>query len=396
MVDVAEKKLAFNSLERESLICARCGYCRTVCPIYQTVGWESASPRGKISLARQIFALDQKDRMTDEFVQRLSQCTLCGACAHACSTDIDTQRLWKELRERIAAEGKSPQGYQVLRKNLLNNKNITTNSNSERLDWAEDLDDAEQLQARDGADVCYFVGCVSSFFPQASEIAVAVSEILTAANINFTTLGGDEWCCGFPLFGCGYADDGRKFVSHNVQRIKDLGIHTIIASCPSCYHVWKNDAADFLEGYELNVFHATEFIALLIRNKQIKLKEMNDVITYHDPCDLGRNSGIFQAPRDIIQSIPGATFIELKHNQMNSLCCGGGGNLQSVDPELTNTISNIRTQEIKESGASIVVSACQQCMKILNIAVRKAGLPVKVMDICQLVLKQMVRSRKVD
>jgi Fe-S oxidoreductase len=381
----------YTTLEKESLICARCGYCRNACPVYQTIGWESATPRGKISLARQIFALDNKEKMTDEFVQRVSQCTLCGACAHECATDIDTQRLWIELRQRIATTGKAPKGYDVLRKNLQANKNITTTGNDERLDWAQDLDNADHLKSRIGADVCYFVGCVSSFFPQASEIAVAVSEILTAANINFTTLGGEEWCCGFPLRGCGFVDDGRQFIKHNVQRIKELGIHTIVASCPSCYHVWKKDADEYLDGYELNVFHITEFIALLIQNKQIRLKAMHETITYHDPCDLGRNSGVFQPPRYIIQNIPDVTLVELKHNQMKSLCCGGGGNLQSVDPELTNAISATRTQEIRESGASVIVSACQQCMKILSISVRKAGLPVKVMDICQLVLKQMVR-----
>jgi len=392
---MSENNLDYSTLEKESLICARCGYCRNVCPIYQVVGWESATPRGKISLAREIFALDHDEQMTDEFVHRVSQCTLCGACAHECSTDIDTRRLWVELRERIAAMGKSPKGYENLRKNLLANKNITTTGNDERLDWADDLDDPARLQPRNDADVCYFVGCVSSFFPQASEIAMAVAEILTTANINFTTLGGDEWCCGFPLSGSGFAEDGREFIRHNVERIKDLGIHTVIASCPSCYHVWKVDAAESLEGYELNVYHVTEYLAMLIRDKQIRLKEMNDVITYHDPCDLGRNSGIFQAPRDIIQSIPGATFVELKHNRMDALCCGGGGNLQSVDQELTSAISAMRVQEIKESGASIVVSACQQCMKILSVAVRKAGLPVKVMDLSQLVLKLLVPT-KVD
>lgn len=389
-----DQKFNYSTLEKEALICARCGYCRNACPIYQVIGWESATPRGKISLAREIFALDQEEQMTDEFVQRLSQCTLCGACADSCSTDIDTRRLWIELRERIAKKGKAPKGYQALRHNLIANKNITTNGNAERLDWAQDLDDPEQLKPHSGAEVCYFVGCVSSFFPQASEIAVAVSEILSAAKINFTTLGGDEWCCGFPLSGCGFAEDAREFIRHNVERIKDLGIHTIIASCPSCHHVWKHDAAEFLEGYELNVFHTTEYLARLIRDKRIRLKRMQEKITYHDPCDLGRNGGIFEAPREIIQSIPGVTLVELKHNRMKSLCCGGGGNLQSADPELTNAISVTRVQEIRESGASIVVSACQQCMKILSIAARKAGLPVKVMDINQLIRRVLITSEE--
>ncbi len=384
------KNYTYSTLEKEALICARCGYCRNVCPIYQIIGWESATPRGKISLSRQIFSLNYQKHLTEEFIHRLSQCTLCGACGHECPTDIDTRRLWVEIRERIAKMGKAPKGYQELHKNLITNKNITKFDNDERLDWADDLDDPESLEPRDDAEVCYFVGCVSSFYPLASEIALAVSEILTAAQINFTTLGGEEWCCGFPLQGSGFVEDGQQFIRHNVQRIKELGIHTVVMSCPSCHHVWKHAAAEFLEGYDLEVFHMTEYISHLIRTERIQLKELRETITYHDPCDLGRNSGIFDLPRDIIQSIPGATFIELEHNRMQSLCCGGGGNLQSADPDLTTAISALRAQEVKESGASVLVSACQQCTKILSIAVRKAKLPVKVMDINQLILKVMI------
>lgn len=388
------KHYTYSTLENESLICARCGYCRNVCPIYQTIGWESATPRGKISLARQIFCLDDKTNLSEDFVHRLSQCTLCGACGHACSTDIDTRRLWIELRERMAKMGKSPKGYKELHKNLLNNKNITSFENDERLDWAEDLDDPDPLAPRQDADVCYFVGCVSSFYPQASEIALAVSEILTDAGINFTTLGGKEWCCGFPLIGGGFIEDANRFIQHNVEHIKELGIHTIVTSCPSCLHVWNHGAKDFIGNYKLTVYHITEYIAELIRAGRLKLKRLETTITYHDPCDLGRNSGIFDPPREIIRSIPGVSFVELQHNKMNSLCCGGGGNLQSADPDLTNEISALRIKEVKDSGASILVSACQQCSKILSIAARKEQLPIKVMDINQLILQTMIPSQE--
>ena len=174
-------------------------------------------------------------------------------------------------------------------------------------------------------------------------------------------MGGDEWCCGFPLMASGSANDALQFMKHNVEVIKALGIHTILASCPSCHHVWKETASKFLDGYELKVFHTTEYFAMLIREGRIRLGEMQAKITYHDPCDLGRNHGIFQEPREIIQAIPGVEFVELKRNRMQSLCCGGGGNLQSVDADLAAAITAMRVQDIKESGAEIVVTACQQC-----------------------------------
>ena len=386
---MTDHRKPYKTLDQEALICARCGYCRGVCPVYQAIGWESASPRGKVSIARQIFALKDDKKMTDEYVHRVTQCTLCGACAHACSTDIDLRRLYMDLRERMAGLNKSPKGYTALQAHLAANHNITTFNNKDRLDWAQDIDDPEQLEPREGADVCYFVGCVSSFFPQASEVALSVSEILTEAGVDFTTLGGDEWCCGFPLLASGRMDEARKFMKHNVERIKALGIHTIMASCPSCTHVWKQDAGEYLEGYALEILHATEYIARLIHEGKLMPGEMQAKITYHDPCDLGRNGGIFQAPRDIIKAIPGVEFIELPHNRMEALCCGGGGNLQSVDAQLAGAIAARRVQEITESGADIVVSACQQCEQMLSASIRKAGLKTRVMDLSQLILETL-------
>jgi Fe-S oxidoreductase len=379
----------YKTLEQEALICARCGYCRGVCPVYQTVGWESAGPRGKLSIARQVFALKDKDKFTDEYVNRLTQCTLCGACAQACSTEIDLRRLYIDLRGRITEMGKSPKGYVALQANLAANHNITAFNNKDRLDWAQDVDDPEQLEVREGAEVCYFVGCVSSFLPQASEVALSVSGILTKAKINFTTLGGNEWCCGFPLLASGRADDAREFMKHNAEGIKALGIHTIIASCPSCAHVWKHSAAGFLDGYKLEILHTTEYFARLIREGKLPMGEMQVKVTYHDPCDLGRNGGVFQPPRDIIKAIPGVEFVELKHNRLQSLCCGGGGNLQAVDNDLANAIAAVRVEEIKETGADIVVSACQQCEQMFTAAIRKTGLSVRVMDLSQLILEAL-------
>ena len=379
----------YSSLAKETQICARCGYCRSVCPVYRSVGWESASPRGKLSLARQIFALKDQEKMSDEYVHRVSQCTLCGACAQACSTDIDLRRMYLDLRERIAKTGRAPKGYSTLGANLKQHKNITTFDNKERLDWAENADDPERLQPRAGADVCYFVGCVSSFFPQAQENALSVAEIFNAADIDYTSLGGEEWCCGFPLLGSGLVDDAREFMKHNVERIKAMKIHTLVASCPSCRHVWLHDYAPFLGDYPLAIYHTTEYFARLIQEGKLKLAEMEARITYHDPCDLGRNGGIFDAPRDIISAIPGVQLVELENKRMQSLCCGGGGNLQSVDAKLAGDIAAMRVEEIKKTGAKIVVSACQQCEQMLSAAVRKAGLKVRVLDISQLILEAL-------
>ena len=181
----------------------------------------------------------------------------------------------------------------------------------------------------------------------------------------------------------------QQFIEHNAAKIKELGIHTLVASCASCYHVWKHDSLKQLEGYDLEVLHTTEYLLRLIKEGRIHLDEVEEVVAYHDPCDLGRNSGVYDAPREIIRSIPGARLVELRHNRADALCCGGGGNLQSIDPELVQEITRIRVEEIRESGATVLVSACQQCEQVISVAVRKAGLPVRVLDVSQLILEAM-------
>lgn len=383
-----ENQSFFTSLEREALICGRCGCCRSSCPVYQLVGWESASPRGKITLAKEIFAKKNQAVLSQEFIERMAQCTLCGACAEACSTGIDTVSFWLELRERIASLGKAPQAYTALRDNVLANKNISTFSNQDRLEWAEELDEEpEGLELKAGAEVCYFVGCVSSFFPQSAQVPLAVTQLLMQAGIDFTTMGGEEWCCGFPMLRAGFGRDAKKLARHNVTKLKGLGIHTLIASCASCYHVWRYDYRRELGGYELEILHTSEYLGRLVREGRLRPQELEAVVTYHDPCDLGRNSGVYDAPRQTIKSIPGVELVEMDHHREEAICCGGGGNLQSVDPELAARIAELRVAEVKETGASIVVSACQQCEQMLAAAVRQAGLPVRVMDISELLLE---------
>ena len=206
------------------------------------------------------------------------------------------------------------------------------------------------------------------------------------AGVDFTTLGGEEWCCGFPLLSTGFVDDAREFAGHNVARVKELGIHTLIASCASCYHVWKHDYQSELDGYDLEILHTSEYLARLVREGRLEPQPLDEVVTYHDPCDLGRNSGVFKAPREIIRSIPGVRFVELEHSGTDSQCCGGGGDLQSVDPDLTTGIARLRVEEIKATGATVVVSACQQCEQMLSAAIRKEGLSVRVLDVSELLL----------
>jgi Fe-S oxidoreductase len=284
--------------------------------------------------------------------------------------------------------------------------NITGDDNSNRLIWSQNLEHIPPgLEGKQGAETIYFVGCVASFFPRTYRVPQALASILERSGTDFTTLGGQEWCCGYPLLAMGRLEEARTLIQHNVAQAKELGASRVTFACPSCYHMWKFIYPDVLGEDDslagLQVLHATELLDELIAQEAIELGELPLQVTYHDPCDLGRKSGVYEAPRRVLRSIPGLTFVEMSSSGQISECCGGGGNLESFDPDLSGAIAARRIQQAAETGAreveaQVVASACQQCERTLTSAVRRheeaKRARMRVMDITELVWKAIVEA----
>jgi heterodisulfide reductase subunit D len=209
---------------------------------------------------------------------------------------------------------------------------------------------------------------------------MALVEILEASGIDFTLLGEEEWCCGFPLLGAGLKELFEGFVSHNIEAVREKGPRTIVFACPSCYQMWR-------EYYpvEFEITHATELLIDLIKTKRVPLNPLDLTVTYHDPCDLGRGARVFEAPREAIHSIPGVTLVELEHNREECKCCGGGGNLEMIDTDLAAEIGKQKIDEVLRTGAQAVVTSCQQCVRTMTTYVKRNKVPLEVLDITQLV-----------
>jgi len=273
--------------------------------------------------------------------------------------------------------------------------NITGDDNTNRLIWSQNLERVPPgLEGKQGAEVVYFVGCVASFFPRSYRVPQAFASILEKGGADFTTLGGQEWCCGYPLLSMGRLQEAKTLIQHNVAQVKQLGASRVTFACPSCYHMWKFIYPDVLgEEIGLQVLHATELLNELIAQGTIELGELKLRVTYHDPCDLGRKSGVFEAPRQVLQSIPGLTFIEMSSAGQISECCGGGGNLESFDPNVLLDVSSRRIDRACEAEAEVIASACQQCERTLTAAVRRHEAArharMRVMDVVELLWEAM-------
>jgi Fe-S oxidoreductase len=166
----------------------------------------------------------------------------------------------------------------------------------------------------------------------------------------------------------------------------------LVATCSSCYHTWIHIYPELNEGcadFGFQVQHASEFLAELIEAGRIKMGELPWVVTYHDPCDLGRKSGIYEPPRDIIRSIPGMELREMPNNREDTMCCGGGGDVAMMEADVTEHIAERRLAQAVDTGAKAIISSCQQCKRTLLQAARKTKTRIRVLDVTELVWQVM-------
>jgi Fe-S oxidoreductase len=248
----------------------------------------------------------------------------------------------------------------------------------------------EGLAGKKDAEVVYFVGCVGAMYPRVYSVPQSMVQILERAKINFTTLGGEEWCCGFPLEIAGMGRHAHALARHNVEAVKSSGARRLVTTCPSCYHTWAHEYPRILgKPLDFEVLHASELLAELVDRGQITLHGFKQPVTYHDPCDLGRTSGIYDAPRHVIQAIPGIQFTEMAENRELALCCGGGGDAEMADAELTAAVGKRRIEQAQETGAQVVISACQQCVRTLMEAARKNRIRIRAQDLTEVVWQAM-------
>lgn len=390
-------------LEMEA--CTRCGECVAACPTYAESD-ENAEihPQRKIARAKDFWKADHLGFLARLFGIRAAtdgdleahsdgvyRCTLCGRCHVVCPVQIDTRSLWISMREQLVDWDLYPEVFDGLRDRVTTQYNISGDDNANRLVWTQNMDRVpEGLEAKEGAETVYFMGCVGAMYPRAYGIPQSFAQILERAGEDFTTLGSGEWCCGFPLQIAGMGKDAYDLARHNVEAVRAIGARRLVATCPSCYHTWAHEYPRMLDeplGFE--VYHSVELLDEMIAEGKIKLHGFSQPITYHDPCDLGRTSGIFDAPRRVINAIPGIQFTEMEDHGELSLCCGGGGDVEMADASVTAAVSKRRIEQAQATGARVVVSACQQCNRTLAEAARKNKIRMRAMDITEVVWQAM-------
>ena len=390
---------------KELLNCLQCNSCARVCPTVAEIGWESRSLGGLVHGLERMASPALPDRfrkgrapgIDQQWVRRLYQCTDCGRCAQVCRAGMDLSSVLADLRAWLLQNDVAqPPAHLAMVSAIGGSRNYYGAPPAARSEWLG------SVRTRQKADIVFFAGCVMSY--DQIQLARSTVNVLRKADLDFTVLGPDEWCCGRPLLQTGEESLFCQMAAHNLAAIERTGAVQLVTGCPGCYLALKKTYPSRGFRVKCEVLHSSELIARLIDRGKLEFvrspfgdgksgKTAGNAVAYHDPCLLGRKCGVFEPPRRILESLPGVgrpeEFVE---NRAGSACCGGGGALRVIEEDMCVSIGQKRLAGALEMGAGTVVSACPSCRVNLGDAARAlkardAKVRLEVRDLVELVAR---------
>lgn len=364
--------------------CSQCGYCIDECDQFYGRGWESQSPRGKWFWLREY--MEGREEWNQQMVDTFLSCTTCEMCNLRCSAALPIEPSWLKLRGQLIEEKEMMTfpPFEMMASALESQGNIWAGYRDNRSDWFP-----EELVETHGpghqSKNVYFAGCTASYVE--NDIGIGTVKLLDAAGVDFTYLGEAESCCATPMLVAGkwelFADTMKK----NIQAVKDAGADTVIASCPACDMMWRQVYPQWAEKlgieYGITAKHYSEVISEKIATGEFKFPENNlpnCTVTWHDSCHIGRASGVFEPPREVIKAIPNVNFVEMTHNRQTAHCCGSVLTLLK-EPQVAHDIGKTRLDEAVEVGADKVLALCPCCEFQLRVSAQKRESPIEVVDL---------------
>lgn len=357
--------------------CLDCGVCTGSCPVSRV--FPDFSPRQIIE--RSLYELEE---FSDDTIWN---CLTCAQCSVRCPAEINFPEFIRLMRDEAREQGYGgvPAHNGMLQTiSSLQTKDIKQN----RVSWIEDG------KTQETGDTFYFVGCRPYFDVIFRDIdagsiqgARNVVKLLNACGVE-PVVSNDERCCGHDALWNGNEDKFQQLARLNVDVIRSSGAKQVIFSCPEGYHTFKEYYPKFLGELDFEPVHILDFLADKLSDGVIQLVESNDkIVTYHDPCRLGRLAGIYDAPRKLLEAIPGIELREMPRSRDNGVCCGTSGwmNCSSCSKE----IQMQRLKEAGDTGAGTVVTACPKCQIHFRCAKKAYNLDIEITDLFDLVAERI-------
>lgn len=397
-----------NHLEKvrvNVLKCMGCGVCRGVwdrkdeamCPVWATgIGFEDSTPRGRVTVAQDL--LEGHFSYSLPLAESLYRCTDCASCAVTCDAMdpetgkpiIDVPGVVRAMRMDLAENSLVPPVVRDYFKAVHVNGNPYKIPQAERGRWTE----GTNVHLYSGQEYLLYVGDAGSFDERGMKMARFVAEALDRGGVEFGILGKEEMCDGNDAYALGESGLFAYLAEANINAFKKAGIRKIISLDPHSFNTFRNDYPDL--GGEFEVVHYTQVLAEIIKSVALPVQGYGARVTYHDPCYLGRHNDIYDAPRDILNAIPGLELVEMKRNKKNAFCCGGGGGNFYTDllGGGVNSANLIRVREAAETGAEILAVACPLCAKMMEDGILAEGLEERlaVKDVAEIVMEAAAKK----
>ncbi len=385
--------------------CTNCGRCQDACPAWAT--GKPLSPRKVVQdlKVHMLKGANNQANQSDNAPTLVGEapsdaeiwaCTTCGACQETCPVYVEHIVKIIDLRRNLVlAQSKMPESAQLMLRNMQSRGHPWAGIQSLRLrgDWTNGLE-LKILAEGDNADTLFWVGCTGAFVERNVTATLSMTRVLKAAGVDFAVLGEAETCCGDPARRAGYEFQFQIMAEQNIEIFKSHNIKEIITSCPHCYNTIKNEYPRY--GGDFKVLHYTQLIADLIGQGKLKLTNgLSSILTYHDPCYLGRYNSVYLEPRRILRTIPRTKLEEMERSRDRGFCCGGGGGHMWIEEQPgTTKINQMRLEDALKTGAGIVVTACPYCLQMFEESIEHKGVKdsLKARDLVELVEAAMTQT----
>jgi Fe-S oxidoreductase len=334
--------------------------------------------------------------LDDGVVTASHLCTECMRCIHVCPQNAPVLEHVQRARAGIWDNGRSPAGVAAMVRSVDTSGNPFDEPVEGRTEAFSATLSSRTMDGTDGPspEVLLYLGCVMSY--QDPKGVRAVGRVLEAAGVDFGVLGDGETCCGYMVHLAGAEEEFETIATATAEKLALTGARKLVTPCPGCFKTFSQLYPDTAPGWpgEMEVLHLSEYLDDLVHQGRLSFKEGGEVtiVAYHDPCDLGRHSGVYDAPRRVLSAVPGVVVEEFPESREDSRCCGGGGGLRAFDADMSQELAKERLATLVE-GIDAVVSACPSCKGNLRLgAVRHAkdgGPRLRVLDMSEVLASSL-------